>query len=314
MSGACRDKAGNASAPSSFSLRYDSTPPTVSGAAPDRPPDANGWFNHQVAVQFSGADATSGIASCDAPSYSGPNSDRVELSGRCRDNAGNTSGPLSFALKYDSTPPVLASLAAAPLDHGASLTWKVSADTATVMVARRGKQTTRLYAGKRLSAFTDRKLRDGVRYTYTVTAADAAGNTVTRTIAVRPSPPLVSPRRAAHVRGPVVLRWRKVPKARYYNVQLWRSGVKVLSAWPTRNRLRLATAWTYAGRAQSLAAGRYVWYVGRASASRRASASGTCSGRARSSCGTSRRAPRRHSPNGLKGFALVESSTPFVSR
>src|SRR5262249_15181415 len=46
VTGTCTDKAGN-SASGSFSLQYDSTPPTLSSAF-SRPPDANGWYNHAV--------------------------------------------------------------------------------------------------------------------------------------------------------------------------------------------------------------------------------------------------------------------------
>jgi hypothetical protein len=57
-----------------------------------------------------------------------------------------------------------------------------------------------------------------------------------------------------------LLTWSAVPKATYYNVQLIRGG-KVLSAWPTRPRLRLQRSWLYAGRRHRLTPGRYRWYV-----------------------------------------------------
>jgi hypothetical protein len=43
----CTDQAGN-SASASFALKYDSTPPVAGSASPARPPDVNGWYNHQV--------------------------------------------------------------------------------------------------------------------------------------------------------------------------------------------------------------------------------------------------------------------------
>ncbi len=50
-------------------------------------------------------------------------------------------------------------------------------------------------------------------------------------------------------------------KARYYNVQLHRNGVKILSAWPRGARLRVVGSWRYLGRRQSLLPGTYSWYV-----------------------------------------------------
>src|SRR5207247_9066016 len=47
----CTDQAGN-SASTSFPLKYDSTPPVASSAAPARPPDVTGWYNHDVAITW----------------------------------------------------------------------------------------------------------------------------------------------------------------------------------------------------------------------------------------------------------------------
>jgi hypothetical protein len=104
--GTCRDNAGNVSAPSSFSLKYDSTAPGVS-ATTSRSPNANGWYNQPFSVAFAGTDATSGVASCStAASYSGPDTASGQASGTCTDQAGNT-GTASFAFHYDATPPTV---------------------------------------------------------------------------------------------------------------------------------------------------------------------------------------------------------------
>ena len=62
ISGTCTDGAGN-SASSSLTIKYDATPPEVT-AAPERQPDAAGWYNHAVKVVFTGKDGGSGIAQC----------------------------------------------------------------------------------------------------------------------------------------------------------------------------------------------------------------------------------------------------------
>jgi hypothetical protein len=263
VSGSCKDKAGN-TANASFGIRYDSTPPAVTGATPDRPPDANGWYNHPVKITFAGTDATSGIAACDAVTYGGPQSSDHSVTGVCHDNAGNTSAPGTFALKYDSTPPTLKAVTATPLDKGAKLSWKVSADAVDVQIMRAGASATKpvkVYDGKRITTWTDKKLRNGRRYRFTVSATDVAGNTVGRTVAVRPQAALFAPRHNAVVHGRPMLRWRSVKKASYYNVQLWFRGKKVLTTWPARPRFRIPARWSYLGRSYSFLPGRYVWYV-----------------------------------------------------
>src|SRR5262249_25437805 len=77
--------------------------------APTTSPNANGWYNAPVSVNFTGADATSGIDTCTSTSYSGPDSSSASLSGNCTDRAGNTSAPVaSSSFKYDATAPTLA--------------------------------------------------------------------------------------------------------------------------------------------------------------------------------------------------------------
>jgi large repetitive protein len=103
---ACTDRAGN-SASTSFPLKYDSTAPVADSAAPGRSPDVNGWYNHQVTINWSGSDATSGPVSCTSQSYNGPDGGSVAPSGTCSDQAGNTSAPLTLptSIQFDATAP-----------------------------------------------------------------------------------------------------------------------------------------------------------------------------------------------------------------
>ena len=69
LSGACRDKAGNAGA---GLLKYDATTGPQAAAAPSRPPNGNSWYKAPLTVSFTATDATSGLASCPAAkTYSG---------------------------------------------------------------------------------------------------------------------------------------------------------------------------------------------------------------------------------------------------
>jgi hypothetical protein len=253
VAGTCRDKAGN-TASASFGLRYDATPPSVTAGTPDRQPDANGWYNHRLVVTYAGADATSGIASCDTLPYEKPDDATAKVTGRCSDNAGNVSAPLDVGFKFDSTPPKLAKLAVDAGDASVAMTWTASADVASVKITRTrggaGAPVT-LYAGQRLTAFTDRKVQDGSRYAYVVAAFDQAGNEADARISATPSAPLLAPRRSAVVHGGTTLRWRPASGATYYNVQLWLRGSKVLTTWPAGPSLQLT----------HLRPGSYTWFV-----------------------------------------------------
>src|SRR5262245_2941078 len=72
---------------------------------------------------------------------------------------------------------------------------------------------------------------------------------------------LYSPAAGAVVSAPPLLRWRGVPQASYYNIQVYRGGRRILSMWPSRPRLQLHDSWRYHGRRMILTAGSYVWLV-----------------------------------------------------
>jgi hypothetical protein len=111
------------------------------------------------------------------------------------------------------------------------------------------------------TSFTDRHVRDGVKYRYTLIAADLAGNVAHDGVAIRPGPHLLNPMDGAAVTSPPALRWTPVTGATYYNVQLYRGRQKVLSVWPSRTGLQLKGSWSFGGHRRHLRAGRYRWYV-----------------------------------------------------
>jgi hypothetical protein len=166
--------------------------------------------------------------------------------------------------RYDATAPVLRRAAVKVVQGVARLTWQRSADVASITVVRtpgRGSaRSTRVYGGKGTS-FGDATVRNGVRYRWEITALDEAGNEAHMTLAATVRPVLYRPAAGARVEGPVELAWEAVAGARFYNVQLLRNGVKLLSVWPAKPGLRLAEQWTFAGKRHRLEPGTYVWWV-----------------------------------------------------
>jgi hypothetical protein len=262
VSGSCVDQASN-SATAALAIKYDATPPKAT-ATPARAPDANGWYNHPVAVTFSGSDGLSGIASCTtATTYSGPDNGAAHVDGTCTDNAGNSS-PVSLPLKYDSTPPRIADVTVA-VDDGTSLmlSWRQPKDTTMVAIERspgRNKSgPTPVYKGL-TSKFRDTGLKAGVTYRYTLTARDEAGNQAS-TLVKATVRTLYAPVEGGVAKAGDKLAWLPSKGADYYNVQLFRNGKKVLSAWPVTSSFRLPAAWKFAGKKVKLSAGTYRWYV-----------------------------------------------------
>lgn len=244
--------------PLPVTIRLDKTAPSLTGVAPSRGADTNGWYRSPVDVRFFGDDATSGVAGCSSGTYSGPDAAAAQVVGRCWDRAGNVSAPGTFDLRYDATAPSLARVTASGRDHKVRLEWAVP-DAVDVELLREGR---RLLSGGPSGAMVDRRLRNGHRYQYVVSATDAAGNTAKRALTVVPGPRLLGPRAGVALDHPPLLRWTRIRGADYYNVQVFRGKRKVLSAWPTRPKLRLPAAWRYAGHKRRLKPGRrYRWFV-----------------------------------------------------
>jgi hypothetical protein len=262
----CRADDGSAEVVVQLKIRVDKTPPVVTGGQPARGADFNGWYNHPVAVAFSGSDLTSGIDSCTSPTYGGPDSGAAALFGTCTDKAGNVSSPFGYGLSYDATAPPVGGVRAAVGDRRVVVRWQTTAEAAAVEVVRTpglGSEPASVVFRGPGRKFEDERVANRVRYLYQVRVRDAAGNAADQTVSATPHPHLVSPARLTVVRPgrPPLLRWTRVRRASYYNVQLFRSGRKILSAWPTKARYRLKKRWAYDGQRRRLEPGRYRWLV-----------------------------------------------------
>jgi hypothetical protein len=243
----------------SVTIRIDKTAPTVSTATPDRAPDSAGWYTRPLTVAFGGGDATSGLEACSVVTYGGPDAGGASVKGACRDRAGHVSGEMSFGFNYDSTPPSLSGVEIVASNHTTTVRWSPLPAWEVVVIRRfPGDRVVFQGAG---SSFTDRTVLNGVQYTYVIVAFDPAGNAKSETVKATPKGPLRAPAERAKVSSPPTLRWVKVPKASFYNVQMFRNGRKVLSRWPVGTQLRLRRTWVWDGRKHTLRPGTYRWFV-----------------------------------------------------
>jgi hypothetical protein len=245
-------------------IKFDATAPTVTGT-PARKPDANGWYNHAVDVAFTGTDAGSGVTECSPPvTYKGPDANPAKLVGQCRDAAGHLSEPTTVQLLYDATPPTRPNVGWVRRGDSISLSWTAAKDVVQAKVLRapgiKGKKPGIVYQGK-ARKLLDRKLKAGTRYWYAVTLVDQAGNESTKAIGLRPASGIFAPADGAIVGKPPVVEWSPVGKARFYNLQLWRGNLKLLTTWVKRPRLALKQHWTLNGTRHSLVNGPYRLYV-----------------------------------------------------
>jgi hypothetical protein len=169
----------------------------------------------------------------------------------------------------DRTPPRDASsFKARAGDHLVTVTWRLPGDAdfdhvVLTRSTRRSPQADKVVYTGTGRRYVDRKLSNGVQFRYTLVAVDRAGNR-SDGVSATATPHtiyLVAPGDGARVTRPPTLLWVPPAKANYYNVQLFRGGTKVLSAWPSRNRFQLTRTWKYRGRRYRLVAGTYRWYV-----------------------------------------------------
>src|SRR5207248_348893 len=87
-------------------VKIDTTPPTVAGAA-DRAPNANGWYNGDVTVHFTATDALSGLLANPADTTLFEGAEQT-ASATVYDLAGNSASATVSGLNIDETTPTLA--------------------------------------------------------------------------------------------------------------------------------------------------------------------------------------------------------------
>ena len=162
------------------------------------------------------------------------------------------------------SPPARSKLYAVPANKSISLSWAPPSDGESFVVRRTraiGRRlTTTVYRGTKHNCL-DTGVKNGVKYNYTVTTVDAAGSGSDAVISAVPDGSTLRPFIDSEVTQPPLLTWKKVPRARYYNLQLFKGRKKVLSIWPKRAELQLRYSWRYNGGKYKLTPGLYRWYV-----------------------------------------------------
>jgi hypothetical protein len=227
---------------------------------------ANGWYRSEVSVKWAVSDPT-GIVSSDG---CGPRMFRDDTAGsrvRCTaTNGAKVSRTVSVTIKIDKTPPALGNVSVASGDGANQLAWKSSSDSDTAMIERsaRGAKDAPLVVFRGAGgSFTDQGIQNGREYSYVVRSYDDAGN-ASRPVSVRALPKVLVLQRLPYlprVATPPILRWSTVPRAAYYHVQLFRSGKRILAAWPRGPQLALRPTWSWRGHRYRLDHGTYRWYV-----------------------------------------------------
>ena len=150
-------------------------------------------------------------------------------------------------------------------DRRVLLTWQVPNGVDHVVLARAltaGGDPQRIYSGPAKS-YLDRAVANGLEYRYLIVSVDKDGNT-SAGVAASALPRrnlLRSPKDGAKLKKPPKLMWSRNSEAAYYNVQLFRGNIKILSFWPLKPALALKRTWKYQGRRYTLTRGTYRWYV-----------------------------------------------------
>ena len=243
------------------------TPPSitlnVSGQAGD-----NGWYQSNVTVSWNVSDPT-GISSSSGcePRTLTSDTDGTTLTCSASNNARPPlSNSVSVTIKIDRTPPALSDVSETPGDGENVLRWRSTSRTDTFRLersARREKAPPQIFRGVRGTTFTDTSIQNGREYVYTLMARDVAGN-MSRRVKLLGLPKVLMLEKLPYVPRVAVspvLRWKAVPGASYYHVQLFRGGKRILAAWPRAPQFALRPTWSWGGRRYRLDRGTYRWYV-----------------------------------------------------
>lgn len=283
------DKAGNRSSATTYTWTIDTAPPVLSitGKPPNPSPDSTARFEFRAAdamrVTFGCQLDSRPSSPCASPAtYSGLAPGAHTFAVRATDAAGNSSATAGYGWTIeDKVGPAAVNRVRRNVGYRLlKLAWRrppdADFDHVRVFVSKgqkgaKARRRTLVYSGT-ATHYTKKRFDNGTYHRYTIVSYDVRGNASRGVlVVVRPSILLRSPRLGAVVHVPPRLVWAGVRGASFYNVQLYREGRKILSAWPKAPRLALRGRWSYAGRSFRLKKGAYSWFVWPAFGSRKES-------------------------------------------
>ena len=170
------DHAGNVETAKEEIIRIDSVAPDITGA-PTTLPNANGWYNTDVTVDFVATDGTSGVKSVipDEVTLSSEGAGQ-SVTGTAEDNACNTESFTVTGINIDKTPPVVIIMSPEDgreyaINEPVVADWSVTDALSGVMLA-----SGTLPDGASVPTTI------GGTYTFTVTGEDYAGNVASHTV------------------------------------------------------------------------------------------------------------------------------------
>jgi hypothetical protein len=273
---------GKVSDVTQYSWRIDLTAPPAPAisSGPANPTTAtNATFaftDGEAGVTFRCRLDGGGYSGCASPAvYSGLTVIPHVFSVRAVDTAGNIGAPASLGWTVvaarDTTAPGEVGGVSRSIGYGRfKLVWSRPNDgdfdhvRVLIATARKGAKAVPrkvVYSG-RGTQYINKRFKNEVYHRYRILAYDHRGNRSHGVdVVVAPSALLRLPKAGAVVHGPPRLAWAGVARAAFYNVQVYFSGRKVLSAWPNRPAAGLKKRWSYSGRPFRLRKGTYRWYV-----------------------------------------------------
>jgi hypothetical protein len=151
-------------------------------------------------------------------------------------------------------------------NHWVKLLWDkpTDVDYSHVVISRKrvgGTKSTRLGTRSAGTMLLDKPLPNDVRFEYSIRTFDQAGNPSSASKVLGRASRILSPHYGTEVGSPPLVDWTSVTRATYFNMQLWRSGRKILSVWPDKSSYHLRADWRFGGRHYALRQGTYRVYV-----------------------------------------------------